>query len=461
MIGKRFRQKMPVLVVASMMLTTFGSISTASAAGHVAVPSDVVPPPGEVNFTRAQSTHEPVTLTFLKIADDLEAKAFQEMIPAFQASEGGKWSYVNIEFNTKPYAELFPSIETSVATGASVDIIQADGPDMKHFAWNNVIADVTDHFTPAEMAQWDKGSIAEGTYNGRFYGPPEAQSCQLLWYNKDMTDAAGLQLGTDGLTYGENGTGLPVWEKLTQDKNGDGSPEVYGFQNAGPTWYDYLNRIPARTNGLPDSNTYKGVSDDGLTFTGYFDSPESIQAYQFDQELVTKYHVRSVQPPDNALFSGFSAMTVYQDMILGTLHDQFPDFHIGAMNPPYWQTPMCQTGSWHYAISAKSQHFDEALAFIKFASSDEGAKFIWKHKNQMPANVNLFNSLEEFQTPPRSLIKTFFEQHGEPRIMTPAYTEYNALFSQFYGAVMAGGNVEDLAHQYAQMMDDAAQKYRE
>ncbi len=409
--------------------------------------------------TTAAPSGEPVTLTFIKIADELEAKAFAEILEEFHKIEGGKYANVNIEYNAKPFAELFPAIENSVATGQNVDLIQADGPDVKHFAWNKVIMDLTDHFTAEEMAQWDPGSIAEGTYQGRFYGPPEVQSCQSLWYNQDMVDAAGLQLGTEGLTYGPDGTGLPVWQKLTKDENGDGNPEVFGFQNNGPFWYDYLNRIPARTNGVPGDATYEGVSPDGLKFVGYFDTDESIEAMQFDQDLFYDYKVRSTEPPTNALLAGFSAMTVSQDLILGTLKDQFPDFNIGAMEPPYWVTPMCQTGSWHYAISPTTQHFDEALAFIKFASSDEGARIMFKYKNQLPANVKLLSELEEFKTYPRDLTVQIFNKYGKPRIETPAYTEYNALFGEYYGSLVAGGDVEQLTKDYAARMEEAAAKY--
>jgi len=407
----------------------------------------------------APSQKQPVTLTFIKIADELEAKSFAEMLEAFHKIEGGKWSYVNIEYNAKPFPELFPAIENSVATGQGADLIQADGPDVKHFAHNKVIMDLTEHFSKDELAQWDPGSVTEGTYKGRFYGPPEVQSCQSLWYNQEMVDAAGLKLTTAGLTYGDKGTGLPVWQKLTVDKNGDGTPEVYGFQNAGSAWYDYLNRIPARTNGKPGDPTFEGVSPDGLKFKGFFDTDQAIAAFQFDQDMFSKYKVRSTEPPANALLGGFTASTVSQDLILGTLKDQFPNFKIGAMEPPYWVTPMCHTGSWHYAISTTSKHVEEALAFIKYASSDEGAAFIWKYKNQLPANVKFLATLQDFKSYPRDLTVQIFTKYGKPRIETPAYTEYNALFSEFYGSLVSGGNVTDLAHQYAQKMEDAAAKY--
>ncbi len=422
------------------------------------------PPPGDepvATEPAGDEPKEPVVLTFIKIADELEAQAFDEMVQAFQQIEGGKWSHVSIEYDAKPFAELFPSIETSVATGAKVDLIQADGPDVKHFAWNGVIMDLTDHFSEEDFQQWFPQSVEEGTYEGRFYGPPEVQSCQLLWYRQDMVDAAGVELvPEEALTYGPDGTGLPIWQRLTVDEDGDGNPEVFGFQNNGPFWFDYLNRIPARSNGQPGDATFEGVSPDGLGFVGYFDTDQAIEAYQFDQDLFYEYNVRSIEPPPNALLSGFSAMAVFQDLVVGIQRDQFPDVELGAMYPPAWQTSLCQTGSWHYAISPTTEHFEEALAFIKYASSDEGAAFIWKYKNQFPANLSLLATLDEFKTYPRSLMADYFVSNGVPRIKSVAYTEYNALFGEFYQALVSGGDVEALTHEYAELMEEAAEKYK-
>jgi ABC-type glycerol-3-phosphate transport system substrate-binding protein len=406
-------------------------------------------------------TMEPVVLRFLKIADELEAQALSEMVAAFQQSEGGKWSYVSVEYDAKPFSELFPAIEKAVATDSDIDLIQADGPDVKHFAYNGVLYDLTDHFTDAEMKQWAPQSIEEGSMNGRFYGPPEVQSCQLMWFNQDMLDAAGIDYSdTSGWTYGDNGTGLPNWQKLTVDEDGDGTPEVFGLQTNGP--WDYFQRIAIRSNGAPGSPTYEGVGEDGITFVGYFDSPESIEAYQFIQDMVYEYKVMSAEQLTNQMLSGLAATAYYQDMIIGTQKDQFPEFNMGGIEPPYFETPLCQTGSWHYGIAANTDNFEEALAFVKFASSDAGAEFIWKYKNQLPANINLYNSIDEFTDPdnPRSLMSEFFLQYGAPRIITPAYTEYNALFTEFWNSLMAGEeDLTGLANEYALLMQEAAAKY--
>jgi len=438
-----------LLIVISMVLAA----CTPKAATEVAVEEETTA--GET------TTKEPVVLKFLKIADELEAQALAEIVAEFQTIEDGKYSHVSIEVDAKPFAELFPAIEKAVATGSGIDIVQADGPDVKHFAYNDVLMDVTDYFTEEEMAQWAPQSIAEGSMNGRFYGPPEVQSCQLMWFNKDMLDAAGIDYtDTAGWTYGVDGTALPNWQKLTVDADGDGTPEVFGFETAGP--WDYYWRIPARSNGEVGSPTYVGIADDGITFTGYFDTPEAVEAYSFIQDMVYEYKVMSAERVQNQLLSGLAATNFSQDMILGTQKNQFPDFNLGGIEPPYFVTPLCQTGSWHWGITKTTEHFDEALAFVKFLSSDAGAQYIWKYKNQLPANVNLYNTIDEFTDPanPRSLMAEFFTKYGVPRIETPAYTEYNALFTQFWGSLLAGEeNVAGLATEYAELMDEAAAKY--
>lgn len=404
---------------------------------------------------------DPVVLNFLKISDPLEAQAFAEMVEEFQTIEDGRWSHVSIEYDAKPFAELFPAISRAVAVGAGIDLIQADGPDVKHFAFNGVLMDLTDYFTEEDMQQWAPQSIEEGSMAGRFFGPPMVQSCQLLWYNTDMIEAAGIDVSDpSGWTYGEDGTALANWQKLTIDEDGDGTPEVYGLQTNGP--WDYFQRIPSRSAGTPGSPTYEGIGDDGISFVGYFDTPEAINAYQFQQDLVYKYNVMAPESIANQMLQGLAATNIFQDMIVGTQRDQFPDVDMGGIEPPYFVTPLCQTGSWHYGIAATTEHFEEALAFVKFASSDAGAQYLWRYKNQLPANINLYNTIDEFTDPdnPRSLMADFFTQYGVPRIKTPAYTEYNALFTEFFTTLMAGEeDVAGLAQEYAELMEQSAAKY--
>ena len=454
---KRFWQ---ILIISLVGLSLILAACQPAATPTEQAPAEKPAEPAE-EAEPAPMEKEPVVLKMINIADELEAKARDEMMAEFHQSEGGKWSHVTVEYDAKPWAELFPSIERSVATGTEVDIIQADGPDVKHFAWAEVLMDLTDYYTEEELAIFAPASISEGSYNGRFFGPPEVQSCQLMWYNPEMTDAAGIDMSsTEGWVFGDDGNALDYLKKLTVDEDGDGTPEVYGLWYGGPGWYDYFMNNILRTSGTPGSCSYESMGPDGITFSGYVDCDERLEAYQFMQDLIYEHKVQSTEPPANPLLSGFVASQTYQDMIMGTQQDQFPDFDLRAIEPPYFVTPVCQTGSWHYGISPNTKHLDEALAFVKFATSDAGAKYMWKYKNQLPANLNLYNELPEFQEEgPRKLMVDFFLEYGVPRLETPAYTEYNVLFGEMYGALMAGDDVTEVAQEYAKRMDEAAQKY--
>lgn len=447
---------MKKLVIVTLGVLLAVSFVLAACAPQTTEPETVVEQPGEVAVDKT-----PVVLNFLKISDPLEAQAFAEMVAEFQTIEDGRWSHVSIQYDAKPFAELFPAISRAVAVGSGVDLIQADGPDVKHFAYNGVLTDLTDYFTAAEMQQWAPQSVDEGSMGGRFFGPPMVQSCQLLWFNEDMVAGAGIDVSDpSGWTYGADGTALANWQKLTVDDDGDGSPEVFGVETLGP--WDYFQRMPSRSNGVPGSPTYEGIGDDGISFVGYFDTPEAVEAYQFQQDLVYEYNVMAIDTIPNQMLSGLAATAIYQDMIVGTQRDSYPDFNMGGIQPPYFVTPLCQTGSWHYGIAATTEHFEETLAFVRFASSDAGAAYLWKYKNQLPANVNLYNTIDEFTDPnnPRSLMADFFSQYGVPRIMSPAYTEYNALFTEFFNSLMAGEeDVQALATEYAELMEASAVRY--
>ncbi|MFA5529018.1 MAG: extracellular solute-binding protein [Peptostreptococcales bacterium] len=410
----------------------------------------------------AEKGPKPVTIRVLKIDDPLEAMAFRDIVAEFHTIENGKYAHVNVEFDVKPFAELFPAITRAVATKADVDIAMVDGPDVRHFAFNKVIKDLSAYFTAEELKIWAPQSVSEGSYAGKFYGPPLAQSAQLLWYNVDMFKQAGIDTSKkDGWKLGPNGDALQYFQKLTIDRDGDGTPEVFAVNTDGP--WDYFYGVVGRSAGEKDSNAYKLVADDGITFTGYFDAPEAIEAFQFQQDLVYKYKVKSAQEITNQMFAGLSATHFYQDMMVGTQKDLFPDFNMDAMEPTYWTTPICHTGSWHYGILESTKNFEEALAFVKFAASDAGAKYIWKYKNQFPANVNLYNTIDEFVDPsnPRHLLVEYFQKAGAPRIATPAYTEYNALFTEFWLSLMAGEkDVAGLTKKYAAEMTKAAQPYK-
>jgi len=411
----------------------------------------------------AEKETGPVTLRFLTIVDEDETNAWKEILGEFQKIDNGKYAQVDIQFESVPFRELFPKIESSVAAGLPWDIVQADGPDMKHYAFNRVILPLGEYFTDEELKQWFPQSIEEGSFRGELYGPPMMQSCSLMMYNKDMTDAAGIsppEKLEDAWTTNE---AMEAWVKTTVDEDGDGVPDQWGIRWGQGTWTgDYEHGILRRSNGEKGSDTYKGMGDDGVTFVGYLDSPESVEAMQFYQDMHQKQKVTPVEPIPEIFESRLAAFMVTPDNRIGALNRIYGEgsFNWGVTGIPYFKTPVCHTGSWHYGIAPGSQHFDEALAFIKFATSDVGARIYYNHLRQLPANVGLFNELPEYaEDGQQRMWLDAMNAFGIPRIQTPGYTEYQQMFAEAATNISQGADPQEQLGAAAARIEGLVAKY--
>ena len=405
----------------------------------------------------------PVTLRFLALDDDIQLTAWKEMLAEFQKLEDGKYAEVQLEFETVPFRELFPKIESSVAAGFTFDLFQADGPDMKHYGFNRVVVPLQEHFTDEELKQWFPQSIEEGSFRGELLGPPIMQSCSLLMYNKDMTDAAGVNPPAalaDAWTMDE---AMEAWVKTTVDEDGDGVPEQWGVRWGQGTWTgDYEHGIFRRSNGEKGSDAWKGMGDDGVTFRGFLDSDESIEAMQFYQDMHLKEKVTPIEAIPEIFESRQSAFMVTPDNRIGRLNFMHGDdgFNWGVSGIPYFKTPVCHTGSWHYGISPNTEHFEEALAFVKYASSDDGARIWYKHVRQLPANIGLFNELPEYAEDGRQRIwLDAMNEYGIPRIGTPGYTEYQQMFAEAAFNIAVGADPAEQLGAAAGRVEGLVAKY--
>src|SRR2546430_2104572 len=242
---------------------------------------------------QAQVAQKPkVVLKLLAITDDAKIQAWKEILHEFRNIDGGKWSSVDIAFETVPFQDLFPKIESAVAAGAAMDIVQSDGPDMKHYAFYRSLLPLGKYFTDAEMKQWLPQSVEEGSFRGQLYGPPMMQSCSLMVYNREMTDAAGIKPPATLDKSWTMAEALTAWQKTTAHPSGSSIPSVWGLRWGQGTWVgDYEHGIFRRSNGAKGSPTYEGMGPDGVTFVGYMDTPEAIEAMQFYQDLHRKYKV--------------------------------------------------------------------------------------------------------------------------------------------------------------------------
>ena len=186
-----------MLIIALLLLTAYGSWAPAEAS-----PTSNVGTSAAADVAKAQG--EAVTIQFLTLDDPQELLALDQMAKAFAASDP-KYANVTIQYQSVPFEQLFPKIETAVAAGAVIDLFLADGPDIKHYAYNEVIVPLDKYFTPGGAGGVDSADrLRKAPTKVPSTRLAIMESCSLMFYNKDMTDAAGRQAarGRSGLDDG-------------------------------------------------------------------------------------------------------------------------------------------------------------------------------------------------------------------------------------------------------------------
>ncbi|KPK02132.1 MAG: hypothetical protein AMJ56_21245 [Anaerolineae bacterium SG8_19] len=454
-----------VAIATLLIIAIFFTACGGGAAEEPAAEEPAVEEPAVEEPAGEEPAAEAITLNFLTLNDADQLLATDDMITAWKASDP-KWANVEVQVDSVPFQELFPKIEASVAAGADFDAFLADGPDIKHYAFNGAIIPLADYYTEEELAEYVPQSIEEGSYLGEFYAPAIMQSCSMMFYNSDYTDEAGLQPPQEvqGWNFDE---AWDAWEKTTVDNTGDGTPDVWGLRWGQGTWWgDYEQGIPRRSAGERGSPTFEGMGPDGITFVGYLDTPEAIAAHQDYRD----WHIgdRAVSPVESIpqpFVNGQHAFMITPDNRIGEINRLYPDggFNWGVTGIPYYAdgAQLCHTGSWHFGVSPNSENQEAAISMVKFFAGAEGSKIWYDYVRQLPARFDLLNTLPEYNEYPQQLFSVGLQEIGEPRIQTPCYTEYQQIYAELLQNLSQGQdlNVEELVKTAASNMEQACAKY--
>jgi multiple sugar transport system substrate-binding protein len=399
-----------------------------------------------------------IKLSFLGNQNDDQQFALTAVLQEYQKTH----PEIDVDFELLPFAQMFPKIQANAAAKVPTDIILTDGPNLWSFAYNGIISPMDDVFDKAYIEKsWTPTSLATSSYRGKFYAPPQMESCSVMWFNRDMTDKAGVKPPEDLAGTWTMDQALDAWQKTNNP------PQVYGIRwgQGNTPGQDYEAGIMRREADKKDSKAYKGIADDGLTISGYFDDPKAVMGMSFFHDLYDKNKVSAVEGIADAWVNQRAAFFVSPDNAVGTYKRLNATFKYGASGIPYFKdgAQLCHTDSWHYALGANSQHKKEAADFIKFLSGPVGAKVFYDRFGQLPANLDVLNTLPDYQQNPRKLLAEQFKAAGAPRIQTVGFTEYNGLMQELVGNLVAGQNldIQQLMTAVAKRTDSLTAKYKD
>ena len=168
---------------------------------------------------------------------------------------------------------------------------------------------------------------------------------------------------------------LTTAQALTQDSDGDGQTDIWGIQLPAnwTTGFEYW--VAAAGGSL--------ISEDGMSFVGYMDSPEAIRAAQFYGDLYNQYAV-APPPADLSAFgggnsefdTGNAAMRIFGRWPQAGML-QNPNIDLGVVGTPSDAVEANILFWGGFGIASTTEHPAEACKFLSYYAGPEAAE-TWK-----------------------------------------------------------------------------------
>lgn len=337
---------------------------------------------GVVLVAIAVMSQQPVTLKLLMAAPDVPSWN-KYMVQAFEAS------HPNIRLQIVEGPNQVNLLEDMYTTAfllgdSPYDLVNMDVIWTPKFAAAGWLMDLTDEFSPEVLSVFSDADIAGGRYQNRLYRLPVRSDAGMLYYRKDLLDAAGV---APPRTFEEmiaiarslQEKQAARWGYLWQGKQYEGAAAMFVevLQGFGAFWVN------------PET------LDVGL------DRPEAILAVDFLKGAIAQ----GVSPPGVTTYVEEDTRRIFQNgeaVFLRNWPYAWPLFNeagspvkdkVGIMpllpSASGSQGGAC-LGGWGLGISKTSKHPKEALEAIRFFTSTDAQRAYILGAGYVPSRKELF-----------------------------------------------------------------------
>ncbi len=347
------------LIVMAMLL---GACAPAATATEAPAASDAT----EAAATEAAATEaaavEPVTIKVVSFLtyDENKEGAEAAVVAAFQAAH----PEIIVDFQLLPYADYFTSLKTWIAGGTAPDVASLDLAMLQEMAAAGSIVDLNPII---EADGYDLSAYYQSTLdmfqnNGGQFGLPASYSNVVLYYNKNLFDAAGLPYPDDTMDWE---TFMEYNKALTKDTNGDGTIDVFGTSRL---WWPYYMLLTGATPFNADATQCT------LTDQAAIDGFQAMVDLTLTDKVAPSANDLAAQDDWHMFEGGRIAMYPIGPWSISEFNDVITDFDWDATTLPSGPTGKKVTFLFGnaYSVLSSSEQQDAAFTFLKFVTGAEG-----------------------------------------------------------------------------------------
>jgi multiple sugar transport system substrate-binding protein len=312
----------------------------------------------------AEETDENVKLTFWKSPhSDREDEIWASVIEKFNE----EYPNIEVEFLNVAWDSVVEKETAAFAAGSGPDI-SFQTEQFPLYAKNGYLLSMDDYADEEKLAGYPESALEYCSYDGSLMGIPFVALNSVMFYNKDMFAAAGIE--EVPTTWDEL---LEDAKLLTQDTDGDGEIDQWGMMfEMDDYWQPLSYIIQAGADQWNENLTNIGFNNEkGIEGLEFFN-----QLYNVDQVVLPLEKYTSKDEERSYLYNGQVAM-MPQQIHYANIIREASDINLGAFALPAGPAEDEDHANWNFAnigmlsISSQTEHPDAAWKFVEFVTRPE------------------------------------------------------------------------------------------
>jgi multiple sugar transport system substrate-binding protein len=399
----------------------------------------------------APAVAAPASVTIQYIGTDQPSQV-KPLIDAFQKKNPS----IKVVYKQIPFDQYDNIVAQRIGTrSTSVDVFAVDQPNVAQYAARGYLTDLSSLKTQASAAL-SPAMYSVNLYKGKLWSLSITNSTQMLFYNKDMLDKAGISYPS------QNPKKRITWEEIAENskKIVDGKTADYGFLLEQVVNYYQIQALTESAGGG------SGITGAGM-LTPNIQNAGWLKAMKFYQDSFTN----GLQPKG---VGGFDTGPMFSDAKLAYFVGGPWDIFIfsgnkinwGVAAHPYFKggKAVTPTGSWSLGVNAASQKKAAATEFVKFASIDsagnlavaKGIGSIPANKNAVPQYLKTLDAVAGAKSKGVGALLTY--EVGKTAVARPStvgFVQFNDIMNKAFGDIRNGANISTRLAQAAASLKDA------
>jgi multiple sugar transport system substrate-binding protein len=366
---------------------------------------------------------------------------------------------ITVNYEYVPFDQMNAILEARISSKeGNPDVYWADTPRIAALTARGYTEDITEQFSAYEDI-WDSATYIGSSADGRLQGVPIANSTQLLYFNKDSLDSAGLEYPS------ADPAERITWEQVqvgaaSAVDSGATNGLVFGQVDR----YYQLQALPMSLGGSAGAVGDSNVTAD-VTSEAWVDSME-----WYGETFESGISPRGVTPEENdaEFLAGKTAYFVQGPWLLPALEES--DLNWGVALHPYFEAgePVTATGSWALALNPFSLEKEAASIFMKWMSIDNGGGYTSNFPTpELPANVEgkaayyerpVFASEEGVIA--AEIIDFESSTTAISRLSSVGYVEFEEIIGRAFADIRNGSNAQEALEAASSELESAWSVYK-